>query len=132
MEAPYQLGKVERHGDIWKKVAGRVVQNKSVQGFAAMRRLAGEVNATINEMSRVGGFSPAQWVMGRTPRYSAGEQGSDETAGQFSSIQEKVDPTTIFGERIAIRHEAKKAYVLADSSEKVAKAILRKTAPNFG
>mgnify|MGYP000190793998 FL=1 len=27
LEAPYQLGKVERHGDIWKKVAGRVVQN---------------------------------------------------------------------------------------------------------
>ena len=26
LEAPYQLGKVERHGDMWKKVAGRTVQ----------------------------------------------------------------------------------------------------------
>ena len=94
-----------------------------------MRRLSGEVNATINEMSRVGGFSPAQWVMGRTPRYSAGEQGSGETAGQLSALQEKVDPTTIFAERMALRHEAKKAYVHLDSSERVARAMLRKQAP---
>ena len=26
LEAPYQLGKVERHGDIWKKIAGKVIE----------------------------------------------------------------------------------------------------------
>ena len=56
--APYQLGKVERHGDIWKKMMGRVVINKSVQG-TEMKLAAAEVIAVINEMTRKGGFSPA-------------------------------------------------------------------------
>ena len=33
---------------------------------------------------------------------------------------------------MGIRHEAKKVYVYADSSEKIAKAMLRKTAPKIG
>ena len=83
-----------------------MIQQKQTVGEKWMRIMAGEVNATINEMSRYGGFSPCQWVLGRTPRYSAGEQGSDELSGQLNAMQEKVDPTTIFAERMAYRHEA--------------------------
>ena len=50
-------------------------------------------------------------VMGRIPRYSAGEQGSDELSGQLNAMQEKIDPTTIFAERMACRHETQKAFV---------------------
>ena len=73
----------------------------------------------------------ASYQLGKLPRYGAGEQGSDELAWQYGSLEERIDPTTIFGERMAIRHEAKKAYVYADSSEKIAKAMLRKTAPKL-
>ena len=45
------------------------------------------------------------------------------------SVQEKVDPTTIFAERMAIRHGAKKAFIHIDSSQRVSKALLRKAAP---
>ena len=128
LEAPYQLGKVERHGDIWKKIMGRVVINKNVRGIE-MKLAAAEVNATINEMSRRGGFSPAQWVIGRQPRYAAGEIGSDEATG-VNTVQERDgDSSTIFARRMQIRHEAKKAFVHLDSSERVAKAMLRKQAP---
>ena len=132
LEAPYQIGTVERHGGIWKKVAGRVIETREVRGIEAMRRMACEVNSVVNEMTRTGGFSPAQWVIGRTPRHSAGEQGDDELAGQIGGIQERADPVTIFGERMAMRHEAKKAFVHADSSQRVAKALLRKAAPKVG
>ena len=60
----------------------------------------------------------APYLFGKLPRYGAGEQGSDELAGQYGSLEERIDPTTIFGERMAIRHEANKAYVYAESSEK--------------
>ena len=97
-----------------------------------MATVAGEVTAVVNKKNRTGGFSPSQWVLGKMPRYGAGEQGSDELAGQYGSLEDRIGPTTIFGERMAIRHEAKKAYVYADSSEKIAKAMLRKTAPKIG
>ena len=85
-----------------------------------MKLMAGEVNAVINEMSRKGGFSPAQWVLGRQPRYGGGEQGDDEQAGQIGCIQERVDPTSEFALRMSYRNEAKKAFVHLDSSERVA------------
>ena len=43
-----------------------------------------------------------------------------------SKLLKRVDPSTIFAERMDYRHEAKKAFVHADSSTKVAKAMLRK------
>ena len=71
-------------------------------------------------------------MLGRTPRYSAGEQGDDETAGQLGSLEQRDDPTTIFGERMSYRHVAKKAFVHVDSSKRVASALLRKAAPKVG
>ena len=129
LEAPYQLAKVERHGDIWKKIAGKVIETKNLAGVRSMIRLAHEVNAVVNEMNRTRGFSPVQWVPGRRPRYSAGEQGDDEQFYMLEGVQERVDPTTIFAERMAVRHEAKKAFIHIDSSQRVSIALLRKAAP---
>ena len=131
MEAPYQLAKVERHGGMWKKIAEKVIESRSVRGATQMRRMAAEVNQVINEMSRVGGFAPCQWVIGRKPRHVA-EQCDDESSHNLSALEERVDPTTIFAERMALRHEAKKAFVHADSSKRVASALLRKAAPKIG
>ena len=58
-----------------------------------------------------------------------GEHGNAELAGQLGSLEDRVDPTTIFAERMAIRHAAKKGYVHADSLAKIAKSMLRRTAP---
>jgi hypothetical protein len=48
---------------------------------------------------------------------------------QLIGVEERVDPPTVFGERMKIRREAKKAFVRADSSARFAKAMLRKAAP---
>ena len=47
----------------------------------------------------------------------------------LGGVQERVDPTTNFAEKMAIRHEAKKAFIHIDSSQGVSKALLRKAAP---
>ena len=60
LEAPYQLGKVERHGDMWKKIASKIIETKNISGFDDMRMVAAEVDAVVNEMRRTKGFSPAQ------------------------------------------------------------------------
>ena len=91
LEAPYQLGKVERHGAIWKTVAGKVIETRNISGMRAMMIVAAETNPVVNQMNRVGGFAPAQWVLGRTPRYGAGELGDDEQEGQYGSLDRGED-----------------------------------------
>ena len=59
LEAPYQLGKTEREGSVWKKIAKKVIEAKQIVGMDEMKILAHEVNATKMDMSRVGGFSPS-------------------------------------------------------------------------
>ena len=86
-----------------------------------MSMMAAEVNAVVNESNRTGGFSPAQWVIGRTPRYGMAEQGNDELAGHICGLKERVDPTTIFAELMELRQAAEKTYVHVDSSKNIAK-----------
>ena len=64
LEAPYQFGKVERHGGIGKTVAAKVVEAKSVHGIRGMATLASEVSCAVNEKNRVGGLAPAQVLDG--------------------------------------------------------------------
>ena len=63
LEAPYQLGKVERHGGIWKDIAAKGIEAKAIRGLRGMATLAAEVTGVVNEKSRVGGFSPSQWFL---------------------------------------------------------------------
>ena len=109
-----------------------MIEAKQIKGIAKIRLVIHEVNAVVDEMSRAGGFSPAQWVTGRLPRYAAGERGDGEQVEQLIGVEERVDPTTVFGERMKFRYEAKKAFAHADSSTKTAKDMLRKAAPLVG
>ena len=131
LEAANQLAKVERHGGMWQSMAEVVVIERQITGARMMKIMAAETTAVINMQNRYGGFSPSQWVVGRQPRHG-GEQGDDETYHDLNTLEERVDPTTEFGERMRIRHIAKKAYVQIDSGRRVAKARLRKAAPKSG
>ena len=96
LEAPYQLGKAERRGGMWKTVAPRVIEQKVFTGHNRMERFVMEVNSAMNEMNRSGGFSPSQWVIGRQPRSSAAERGDDDQALQLGSVEERIDPAAFF------------------------------------
>ena len=64
LEAPYQLGRVERHGTIWNTVAAQTNETLNITGVRAMSIVAAEVNHVVNEMNRLGGVSHTQWVLG--------------------------------------------------------------------
>ena len=69
-----------------------MIETKNLTGMRSMIRLAHEVNSVVNEMHRAGELSPVQWVLGRRPRYSAGEQGDDELFHMLEGVQERVGP----------------------------------------
>ena len=108
-----------------------MIEQKNLVEINQTKMIAAEINSVVSEMRRKGWFLPTQWILGRNPRYSAVEQG-EEPAGQLGSPEQRVDPTTIFAERVAIRHRVKIAFIYMGSSERVAKALFRKAAPKTG
>ena len=66
-----------------REVVAKVVEAKSVAGLVRMRTMATEVTAMVNEQARAGGFSPAQWALGRQPRRAGGEQFNDDQYGHI-------------------------------------------------
>ena len=63
LQSPEQIGSVERHGDLWKAIAKRVISSKRLVGEEQIRRMTPEITMIKNDQSRCGGFSPSQWVM---------------------------------------------------------------------
>ncbi len=128
LESPEQLGRTERHGDIWKMNAKRVIRHRKVRGSAEMRMLACENNSVMNENIRKGGFSPAQWVLGKNPRDVGSIFDEDEHA-HLGVVSERIDPESAFQRKIELRLACKKAFAENDCSKRIASNILRKAAP---
>ena len=99
-----------------------------------MKLMIPEINATKNHMARVGGFAPAQWLLGRLPR-SPGDQFDEDEFANLGVLQGRVDSGAAFSLRSAYRMAARKAFVKEDCGKRVARATLRKAAPlpgNYG
>ena len=95
--SPWQLGQVERHGILWKAAFRRLVWSQQVVGRAEVQLAVSSVTQAKNSLSRRGGFSPAQWVLGGTfdypppwqmrPRWSASVPGHGGDTGNKVSVE---------------------------------------------
>ena len=128
LESPEQLGSGERHGGLWKDLARRVVTARKLRGDAQMTMLAPEVSSVKNEQSRHGGFAPCQWVIGKLPR-RPGDQFDEDGWADLGILSEKLDAEGAFALQQEIRTAARRAFVKADCGKRVARALLRKSAP---
>ena len=122
LEAPYQLGKVERQGGVLKGMLKRVINAENISGELEIQMALAECLETKNRQGTVGGFSPSQWVIGKNPRNLAWQ---DEAEDDFMAISDQ-DPTSSFNRRAGFRESAKLAWAHEDSHRRVRAAILRK------
>ena len=70
------------------------------------------VNA-VKEMTRHGGFVPAQWVLSRLPRNPA-TMGDEDECLDVGALQAYADGTTTFGLQSHSRARAREAFVRWD------------------
>ena len=82
LESPEQLGRVERHGKIWKTVAKRTISSQRLTGPDDMQTLAYCTNTLMNDGVRKAGFSASQWVLSNFPR----SPGSIFNEDEFSDL----------------------------------------------
>ena len=128
LESPEHIGRCERHGGIIKQAFKRVVRENHVKAKEQVKEAMLECQMSRNEFIRVGGFSPSQWVLGRSPR-GVGTLLDEEELGQLGVLSGRMDATTAFGRKAEFRHSARKAFVKEDCSRCVRTAVLRKSAP---
>ena len=93
-----------------------------------MTLLASEVSSVKNESSRHGGFAPCQWVIGKFPN-RLGDQFDEDSWADLGILTEKLDADGAFAMRHDIRTAARRAFVRVDCGKRVARAMLRKSAP---
>ena len=128
VESPEMIGRTERHGGLLKAMIVRTIAELKLIGSESIAEATNQCVITKNSMSRVKGFAPAQWVLGRLPR-EPGTVFEEDSWADLGSLQMASDGANEFGRIARIREKARKAFVRADMSSRVSRAILRKSAP---
>ena len=128
LESREHIGRCERHGGIIKRAYRRVCKMHNLIGKQQVKAAMTECQAAKNEFIRHGGFSPAQWVLGRQPR-GIGHFLDEDELGQLGVLSGAMDPSTAFGRNIEYRHTARKAYVHQDTSRRARAAVTRNSGP---
>ena len=123
--SPWQLGQVERHGDIWKKMVKKLVWAEQLAGKELMIHATSAINQAKNTMVRKSGFSPSQWVLGRSIRLPA-DLADDSEAVRLGALSLSTTPTSRFYLKSKLRFLAREAFVQASNSEALKRAELRR------
>ena len=83
LEAPDQIGRVDRRGDMPKKMMSKVIKDTHASGRESMGMI-------------LGGFAPVQWVLSRLPR-SLATMGDEDECLDVGALQARADGPTTFG-----------------------------------
>ena len=131
LEAPEQIGRVERRGAMLKKMMSKVIKDTHASGRESMDMILSECFNAANEMTRHGGFAPVQWVLSRVPRNPA-TMGDEDECLDVGALHARADGPTTFGVQSHYRAKAREAFVQWDCGGRVRRAALRKAAHVVG
>ena len=129
--SPWHIGAVERHGGTWKSIWRRVAWSQQISGVQQVRVATAEVNKAKNALSRRSGFSPEQWVLGRSVRVPANLLDDGEVA-RIGAQAAALTPGTRFYKQLQLRTAAREACVRTANSDVLRRAELRKVRPSRG
>ena len=129
--SPWQLASVERAGGTWKSMFRRLVWSKQVAGRDDVLLATGAVNAARNSLTRKSGFSPQQWVLGKSIRLPS-DLMDDSEISRIGAMAASMNPGTRFHRKNELRMAAREAYMKVAHSEALKRAELRQVRPSRG
>ena len=129
--AAEQIGRVERRGNMRKKIMSKVINDTHASGRESMDTILSECLNAVNAMTRHGRFAPAQWLLSRLPCSHASMCDEDECL-EVGALQAHADGLTTFGVQSRYRAKTRGAFVRWDFGERVRRAALRKAEPVVG
>ena len=121
VRAPWQNGRIERRGDIYKKIFERARWLHSPSSSVALQRLAVECFAAKNRLSNRSGHSPLQRVFGIGHRLPA-DLTSDDMYGP-DPVYDLAATDTSFEESRQIREAAIKAHAEVSIRDRIEDSV---------
>ena len=112
----------------WKhQNKSKVIRDTDASDRESMDLILSECLNAANEMTRPGGFAPAQCVLSRLPRNLA-TMGEEDECLDVYAWQAHADGPRTFGAQTRCRAKEREAFVRWDCGERVRRADLRKAA----
>ena len=109
-------------------MARKVISQTQARGEVEIQSVLEESCLTQNSLPRNGGYSPSQWVLGKTPREAPSLVSEDQFA-DLGAIEDQADSESRFAFQHQARLEAKRAFIHLDTSKRVQRALLRSAKP---
>ena len=130
-DAHWQLGRVEVHGSTIKRMLQRMDLEKPIRTPQEFEEALTQAFNAKNSLSRIKGFTPEQAVLG-VSRKLPGSVTSSKGAGSLTLADSPGPVSDQFRESLALRSRARKAFIDADNSSSLRRALLRRSRPLRG
>eukprot|EP00435_Cladocopium_sp_Y103_P061648 s411_g23.t1 len=127
-DSHWQLGRVESHGKVIKKMLDRMNAEAPILDSAAFSKALRQAFTAKNTMSRVHGYTPEQAVLGFARRLPASVTSGEGVSSHLMALDEGHDSDQ-FRKALDLRCSARKAFVEADNCSSLRRALLRRSRP---
>ena len=121
IDSPWKNGVTERHGGIAKQILYKLVDQMSVTDEFVFQMCVAAAAQAKNSLSRVCGYSPVQWVLGKEPSTAFSVLDSPHQL----ACHDRLLRGGKFAIQSQIREAARVAWIQLDNSDRFRRAILR-------
>ena len=120
--APWQRGRIERHGGTVKEMLDRIDHHKPIENMQQFDEALRQCFRAKNSMSVIAGFSPEQAVLGKAAKLPASIVSDEETSAHLLSQGSDL-ASDRFREKLELRAAARAAFSQADNSDALRRAL---------
>ena len=124
--APWQRGRIERHGGIIKEMLNRIGNEQVINDLAQFDEALQQCFHAKNTMSIVNGYSPEQAVLGRASKLPASIVEDEDLSAHISCHGSDI-ASDRFRKRLELRSAARAAFSRADNSDALRRALARQS-----
>ena len=132
-EAHWQNGKIERHGRFVQEMLQRVDTDMPITTYPELQAALNQCTQAKNSMVVRHGYSPEIIVFGKSSRLPGSIMSDESIPSHLSAVQEpdQLQPKG-FRHLLQLRESARKAFHIADNSDSIRRAMLRRPCPERG
>ena len=131
-EAHWQLGRCERHGAILQHMLEKYEIEHPIDSDEALTEALVQCTMAKNSLSRHRGYSPEILVLGKASQIPGCNSNEDQDASRWDPEGDITHEgeSTVFQKNLQRRETARQAFIAADHSHKIRRAILRRSRPS--
>ena len=132
-EAHWQSGKIERHGAFLQSMLSKVDLEYPITNYENLQQALNQCTHAKNSLSIRHGYAPEVIVFGKHTRLAGSVLSDDSLPSHEQAMQEEAGLSPLnLRQTLAVREAARRAFNVADNSDVLRRALLRRACPSRG